>query len=178
MCCKLAGVLCVIGSGLYIGINIAVLMKKRVCELYELERVVNILKGEIKYHRSIIYEACESAACRCGQPFSSWLNELCDIIRDDREGLSENGSFMHLWDESLKKLYLISNLTKKDMELVRAVGRCMEYPDIDAQEQGFILECEHIHKCVSDGEKELNNKMKLSVILSVLGAILLVVILL
>lgn len=178
MCCKLAGVICVIGSGLYIGISIALIMKKRVNELYELERVVHILKGEIKYHRSTIYEACNSTAGRCGQPFFSWMSEVCSLLNEEKEGYLDTDSFMHIWDKALDKLYLISKLTKKDMELVRAVGRCMEYPDIDSQEQSFLLECEHIHKCVGECERELANKMRLAVILSVLFSILLVVILL
>lgn len=178
MCCKLAGVICVIGSGLYIGISIALVMQKHVKELYELERVVHILKGEIKYHRSTIYEACNSTAGRCGQPFFSWMSELCRLLNEEKEEYSDIDSFMYIWDKSLEKLYLISKLNKKDMELVRAVGRCMEYPDIDSQEQSFLLECEHIHKCVEECERELGNKMRLAIILSVLISILLVVILL
>lgn len=187
MCCKLAGVICVIGSGLYIGISLALIMKKRVSELGELERTVHILESEIKYHRSVVYEACLGTARRCGQPFSSWLNEFCTLLGDavGDETQNEYGEtapgvntdLVSLWEISLDKLYLISSLTRKDLDMVRAVGRCMEYPDIESQEQGFMLENEHIHDCLLRSKAELGNRMKLSVILALLSAILLVVIL-
>lgn len=186
MYCKLAGAVCVVAAGFCLGMYLALSMQKRVRELRELERTVHILEGEIRYHHAILYEACQNTAYRCGQPFSEWMSSLYEDLYADAynvdaelKGASEEmDRFICLWDGSLQKLYRISHLTKNDMDLVKAVGRCLGYPDIEAQQQGFQLECEHIHMCMLHAEQELGNKMKLSIILATLGGILLVIMLL
>ncbi len=186
MYCKLAGALCIIVAGFSLGMYLALSMQKRVRELRELERTIHILEGEIRYHHAILYEACQNTAYRCGQPFSEWMSSLyADLYADaydvDTEfhgDEQEMDRFICLWNSSLEKLYRISHLTKNDMELVKAVGRCLGYLDIETQQQGFSLECEHIHMCMLRAEQELGNKMKLSVILATLGGILLVIMLL
>lgn len=166
--------------------HLALAMRKRVYELRELERTIHILEGEIRYHHAILYEACKNTADRCGQPFSEWMlslhsdlyTEAYDADKGFAETEQETDRFISLWNASLKRLYQISHLTRNDMELVKAVGRCLGYLDIETQERGFALECEQIHMCMLHAEQELGNKMKLSVILATLGGILLVIMLL
>lgn len=194
-------------SGAMLGVKIAILMKKRVSELREMERTVHILEGEIRYHHAVLGEACKNAAPRCGQPFSDWLKELHQsLVREDEENVvrawdwsgdaeeevSEKmraeadvhggdrmgDNLTCIWERSLETLYPISHLTRRDMEHLRALGRCIGYLDIEAQEGGFKLECENIHACMLRAEGELANKMKLSVILTTLCGILIVIMLL
>lgn len=198
-------------SGFALGFRLAVLMKKRVSELREMERTVHVLEGEIRYHHAILGEACKNAASRCGQPFSDWLRELYRVLAQESgekpvqaqawnedmsedmsedmgedmdedmgeawsEGMADN--LVYIWERSLEKLYPMSHLTRRDMEHLRALGRCIGYLDIEAQEGGFKLECENIHACMLRAEGELANKMKLSVILTTLCGILIVIMLL
>lgn len=197
------GAVCVIVSGAMLGVKIAILMKKRVSELREMERTVHILEGEIRYHHAVLGEACKNAALRCGQPFSDWLKELYRSLAQENEeravrewdwsgdageevsaetgwheGDRMGDNLTCIWERSLEALYPMSHLTRRDMEHLRALGRCIGYLDIEAQESGFKLECENIHTCMLRAEGELANKMKLSVILATLCGILIVIMLL
>lgn len=187
------GAVCVIVSGFVLGMKIALLMQKRVSELREMERTVHVLEGEIRYHHAILSEACRNAASRCRQPYSDWLMQLHRILtQESREkavdtqawnpdmDMNENmvDNLTYIWESSLERLYSASHLTRRDMEHLRALGRCIGYLDIEAQEGGFKLECENIHACMLRAEGELANKMKLSVILTTLCGIMIVIMLL
>lgn len=178
-------------AGVALGIKIAVLMQKRVSELREMERTVHVLEGEIRYHHAVLSEACKNASLRCRQPYSRWLGELYRSLTQEweektvqnqewspnmNEEMTDN--LTYIWECSLESLYPMSHLTRRDMEHLRALGRCIGYLDIEAQESGFRLECENIHACMLRAESELANKMKLSVILTTLCGILIVIMLL
>ena len=179
-------------AGLLIGIRVACDMQQRVAELRELERMIRILEGEIRYHHSILSEACCNTARRCGQPFSAWMQWIGDRLGTtdswETEGNPDMGDgtdmgdeadkLGRIWDEAVQQLYRMSHLSVKDMEMVKALSRCIGQLDIEAQEQSFALECENIHICMLQAERELANKMKLSVSLAAMTGILIVVLLL
>lgn len=157
-----------------LGIKIALMMKKRVDQLREVERIVNYIEGEIRYKHSILKEACINASLKCGQPFSDWLNNL-----GDRLELSDSGEgFAEIWFDSLNILYEKSLLSKRDINEIKSLGQTLGYLDIRSQEMGLKLEKENIHEQLVKSDRELTNRMKISVILGTLGGIFIVIMLL
>lgn len=163
-----------IAGSMALGIKIALMMKKRVEQLKEIERIINYIEGEIRYKHSILKEACINASTKCGQPFSDWLE-----IVGDRLELSDSGEgFSEIWFESLNVLYEKSLLSKRDINEINSLGQTLGYLDIRSQEMGLKLEKENIHERLVQSDRELMNRMKISVILGTLSGIFIVIMLL
>lgn len=150
----------------------AFIMKKRVDELRELERLINYIEGEIRYRHSILSQACLNAGSKTGQPFKEWLCGLSKTVEEDCDR-----GFIDIWEDSLKYLKSKSCLNKEDMERLYDLGRTLGYLDIESQKQGLMLEKENIHNVIQRLDKSLAGNMKLSVVLGTLGGIFIVVIL-
>lgn len=157
-----------------LGVGIAVMMKRRFEQLKEVERIINYIEGEIRYKHSILKEACINASEKCRQPFCDWLSNL-----GDRLEISDKGeSFADIWSESLAMLYDSSLLNRKDINEINSLGQTLGYLDIRSQEMGLKLEKENIHNRLVQLDRELMNRMKISVILGTLGGIFIVIMLL
>ncbi len=148
------------------------LMKKRVDELRELERIINYIEGEIRYRHSILSQACRNAGLKTGQPFRQWLQVLGDEMESEYES-----TFQEIWDSSLKYLEEKSCLHRDDISRLCDLGRTLGYLDVESQTKGLTLEKDNIHEVIQKLDKGLAGNMKLSVVLGTLGGIFIVVIL-
>lgn len=157
---------------IWLGLSIAVSMKRRLDELREIERIVNHIEGEICYNNALMKEALSRTARRCGQPFSAWFDKLCGELEENY-----NDTFCDIWDRSVKDLQKRTHLTKEDVKELILVGQTLGYPDIKSMETGLKLQKENIHNKILALDGVLANNMKVSVILGTLGGIFLVVIL-
>ncbi len=159
-------------GGVTLGVWVALSMKKRVVELRQIERIINDIEGEIRYHNSLLREAIMSAAMRSGQPFRNWLSELSKELDNNY-----NDAFMDIWERSLVTLKENSHLKKEDIKEILLFGQALGYLDVKAMELSLGLEKENIHSLIKNLNQNLANNMKVSVILGTLGGIFLILVL-
>jgi len=161
-------------GGAWFGLIVAGTMKLRVKQLRELERIIHYLEGEIRYKHAVLYEACINSSYKCGQPFDKWLYELGISLKEQQK----DERFDKLWAGSLDELLDATYLKNSDLEELYNLGQTLGYLDIKAQEHGLALEKENMHIKIKGLSEELTNKMKISVIMGILGAIFIVILLL
>lgn len=159
---------------LLLGTYIGMLYKKRLEELRELERIINFIKGEIKYKHSILCEAFFNASQRCKSPFDLWLLDLNEKLKSN----NKEQDFSVIWEESLSYLKNSACLKAIDYKELIAVGQALANQDIVSQERALSYEQEIIHSRVSELDKGISDKIRISVVLSTLGGVLIVVMLL
>lgn len=164
----------VIGGGGMLGLCIANNMRLRVKQLKELERIILFLEGEIRVRHSILSEAFRFASKKCGQPFNEWLIYLSDSLSD----INCDSDFYTIWTSSLAILRDKSRLNKTDLSIVENIGQTLGYLDIRAMEQGLSLERENIKDVAKTSLCELPNRVKISIILGILGGVFIIIVLL
>lgn len=156
-----------------LGFCIANNMRLRVKQLKELERIILFLEGEIRVRHAILGEAFLFASKKCGQPFNEWLMFLSDSLSD----VNCVSDFNTIWNGSLAILRDKSKLNKSDLSIVENIGQTLGYLDIRAMEQGLLLERENIKDVVKTSLCELPNRVRISIILGILGGVLVILIL-
>ena len=157
------------------GINIARMMRIRVEELHELERVIGYIEGELRYNHSLLYEAIEISSKKSDECLYGWLKGLSDeLTRDMADDLSVN----EIWNLSMENLERDTHLKKEDIELIRGFGQAFGYLDIYAQQNAISLDKERFHSSIVRLEESLKSRMKLAFTMSALSGLCVVIILL
>ena len=158
------------------------LLKTRVKNLRELERILGFLEGEIRCRHSFLEDACINTSKKCGQPFSQWLNALAlelsgmsgkNMHKTEEDDISH--SFADIWIRNIEGLGESTCLNAEDMDELKQLGQTLGYLDIQMQEEGLRLEMDSLHAKNVRLKAELSSRVKLSVMLGFLAGILLVI---
>ena len=172
----------VIGGGLGMGLVIAANMRRRLSNLKQLEKVMYLLEGELRYRHSTLGDAFANISERTGEPFCEWLANLSNSLSVSKMSMDINElccTFVNIWNESLSQLYddTSSYLLVEDIELIKNMGQALGHLDIETQLNEIKLETERLGTIIYELSKVLKDKSRMAVTLSTLGAILVVIIL-
>lgn len=171
MCCRIVGIIFVLGGGVAIGIKLAYRHKKRVSELLQLEHSLIYIAGELKYRHLVLADIFGQAATRSAKAFSKWLLTLQEVF-----GTSNELSAQKIWGKALEELELNTSLSNSDIAILESVGYLLGSVDLDTQIREFQIITEQLHDVRVQAEHNLANKIKVTVSLCSVAAILLVII--
>lgn len=153
-----------------IGFLIANHYKKRVRELWQLEHSLIYISGELQYRHCLLADLFGQAAKRCGNVFSKWFLFLHDAL------CASNTSSVHdVWVQSIDELRGSSNLHPSDLAILESVGILLGCVDLDTQLKEIAVVTEQLHDIRVQAEYNLASKMKVTVTLCLVTAILLVI---
>lgn len=129
------------------------------------------IAGELKYRHLVLADIFGQAATRSAKAFSKWFFTLQEVF-----GTSNELSAQEIWGKALEELELNTSLLSSDIAILESVGYLLGSVDLDTQIREFQIITEQLHDVRVQAEHNLANKIKVTVSLCSVAAILLVII--
>lgn len=171
MILKIAGSILILFAGGMIGIKSGLNLKRRLWELKRLERIVIMLKGEIKYNNSTLPEALLHVGNKTVYPFDEMLVRAGKQLNE-----YEGRPFYEQWTEVVESYRDEFVLTKEQFEYLKGMGESLGYLDMEMQMNSLELSHIQIKNYISGMEGTMANNIKLYNCLGIMGGILVVLI--
>lgn len=148
-------------------------MKKNLDSLYCMKQILQMFQNEMAYSKSPLPEACTEIGNRVEEPYRSAFFSIKE------EMLANRGEpFLNVWQKQMQLCMKELPISKEDISVFLDFGGCIGYMDGKIQAEAIN---QHIHKLdISIGrmEKDMANKCKVIMSLSIMGGLMLVIILL
>ncbi len=170
---KVLGIILIIFSSSIFGYQKASSYKKRVLELIELKKGVEMFETEVRFVRTPLCEAFDKIGDKLTGSLSSLFSDFSKKY-ESLNGLSVNEIWDTLVDEKTKNTYLC----KDDIKLIKDFGICLGTTDAEGQINNIMSMLDRINyqiNCAKDLEQK-NAKLyqSLGIYSGVLISILLV----
>jgi stage III sporulation protein AB len=163
----------VMGGCMLLGIRLGGNMRRRICELREVERIMGMLEGEMRYRKNPLAESFRNISSRCGGIYGRWLLYIAELI----QGNTCDG-FMHVWNQGLGWLSMQGSescIRPEDIDGLRFMGQALSEGDIETQINALMLEKTVLHNRITELSSELKNKRRVVLSLCGLGGVLVVI---
>lgn len=153
---KMLGSLFLMSSTTAIGFLKAEELRERVKKLQELKRMMGLLQGELRFHRSELAEAFGNVSKRVYEPFGTFLKNM-------EEGLEQHQaeSFEILWKQCSRKLILEGGFWEKDLQPMDILGSGLGYLDLTMQMETLNQALLGTEEKIREAKEQLKNKEKL-----------------
>jgi stage III sporulation protein AB len=163
----------VMGGFLVLGIRLGGNMQRRIYELREVERIMGMLEGEMRYRKNPLGQCFRNIGNRCGGVYGDWLL----YVAETASGVFDGG-FMSVWNDGLAWLGRQSDricIRREDIDGLKYMGQALTEGDIDTQINALMLEKTVLHNRITELSNEVNNRKRIALSLSGLGGILVVI---
>lgn len=171
MILKLIGSVMILASGTMLGIKLGYNLKQRLKQLKRFEKIISMLRGEIRYNNSTISEAMRHVSRHTVSPFDEILMEISEEL-DAFEGRT----FKEIWAGAFEKNQDKLCFTKEQVENIKHLGESLGYLDKDMQISTLDLFMEQIKTDIKDMEQTMSGNVRLYNCLGVMGGILVILI--
>ena len=162
---KIIGSILVIFSCTAIGFDKCCKLQTHLNELEMLKHVFVLIKKEMQYTMVPLSEIFLKISKGLKGEWKSWLEELSEKLRD-----CGKATFQEMWDDSVKKQFLKSQLTQEELENLRQVGKNLSYIEtIDLYLEGLEISIERTRE-------DAKTKKKLYQSIAIMGGIFLVIV--
>lgn len=171
MIMKLIGCSLIILAGTMSGYTMSRRLKIRLGELKSFEKVISMLRGEIRYNNSTISEAMIHVSKHTISPFDQLL-EKTSVQLDAMEGRT----FSDIWKNNIDDIKEGTNLSAQELTKIKNIGESLGYLDKEMQLNTFDMFIEQTKKDIVEMEKTIGGNVRLCNYLGVMGGILVVLI--
>ncbi len=162
---KIIGCVFIISASFYIGIQYVSKLKKRIYGLSQIIEVLNVLKIKLEYEMSNIPRLFKAIAEQDKSDAGKML-ECCALEMD--KGLSLKSA----WIISIKSFADTMNLSENDVILLCDFSKSLGDTDVLGQISNIELYIQLLDKNLTQAQKELSDKSRVSLSVSVFfGAI-------
>lgn len=168
---KLAGSLMILVSGTMIGMKMGYGLKQRLKQLKRFEKIISMLRGEIRYNSSTIPEALRHVSRHTVTPFDEILMKIAEEL-DEFEGKTFQEIWVNIFSEYEPKLCF----TKEQIDHIKHLGENLGYLDKEMQINTLDLFMEQLRTDIGDMEQTMQNNVRLYHCLGVMGGILVILI--
>ncbi len=173
---KISGCIMVLGGSIILGLKMSVKMSKRICELRELERILGMLEGELRFRKNPMAQCFNNISGRCMDAFGRWLSYMSKLLSGGCD------SFMEVWREGMEMLKVMRydariSLTVEDIEELEYIGQALLENHTDSQLNALLLEKTALKNKITGLANELQDRKKVTISLCSLGGIMLVILL-
>lgn len=148
-------------------------LKRNLDDLYRMKQIFQMFQHEIAYSRAPLPEACGKIGNRVGEPYRSAFF----AIRE--EMLANHGeSFFTVWKKWMGVCVKGLPIAKEDRDTFLHFGSCIGYMDGKMQAEAVG---QYIHKLdlsIERLERDMANKCRVIMSLSIMGGLMLVIMLL
>lgn len=172
MFCKAIGIVCILLSATGIAIRKNKGLHRQLLELRQLQQLLQLLQGEIRYQCATLPEAFVGCGERLAGTCGSWMERLGKRLLQ-----YEGVSFREIWEEELDVLQKDTMLSKECLINLRQLGGQLSYADRDTQLHGIQLCCMRLDEEEGRLSGELPGKLKTGTGLMILTGCFLVILL-
>lgn len=162
------GVLIFLGSVL-LGFLYSSEVEKKLNTLYEIQRMLIMLKGEITYHKAPVAEAFCEVSKHINIPLEGFLYHVGKEL-DQGIGKTVGQIWQERCDEELHRLVIAG----EDKKNFREFGTCMGYLDIEMQIASIELYSEKLNVRIKESERGIREKQKIFRWLGIAGGVFLI----
>ena len=147
-------------------------LKKGLEELYEVWRILKMFQSEIIYSRAPLPEACLRIAGRTPEPYREAFLEI------HREMLANYGTtFEEVWRRQMEECINKLVMPAEEKRRLSGFGSCVGFMDGQVQAQMVEQQIQRLGLSIERQEKEMANKSRVIMSLSVMGGLMLAIIL-
>lgn len=169
---RLLGIFCLSIGCAGLGWSMKDRLKKGLEELYQVRQILKMMQSEITYSRASLPEACLRLAGRAPEPYREALEGIHE------EMLANKGTtFDAIWRRQMERCTRRLVLHAEEKRRLLEFGSCVGF--MDGQMQAQMLE-QYIHRLelsIERQEKDMANKSKVIMSLSIMGGLMIAVIL-
>ncbi|WP_310604022.1 stage III sporulation protein AB [Anaerosporobacter sp.] len=169
---KIIGAILVIVSSGCMGVYFSVILKERIKDLKELNKLIVILRGEIRYASTPLPEAVGSLAERTDGEYRRFLHAVAQEL-DKLEGRT----FSDIWHGCVESELVDTSLSKKDKLLLSRLGENLGYLDKEMQLNTIDLYITQIQGELDDAVDCVKEKVRLYNMLGVMAGIFITIVL-
>lgn len=170
---KLCGVLLLLSGSTGLGWSIKEALQSRLKELYRLREILCTLQNEIVYSRTTMPEAC----CRMGE---SLPNPYQEAFLGIHQSMVQNSgeAFAEIWKRQMNPCLSQIDISRGDKELLLEFGNCIGQIDNKLQAELVTGYMNRLELSIDRLEKEMSNRCRVIMSLSIMGGLMMTIILL
>ncbi|HEX3077522.1 MAG TPA: stage III sporulation protein AB [Lachnospiraceae bacterium] len=172
MAIKMLGAILIILSSCGIGFYFSTVLKDRIEDLKELDKIIRILRGDIRYANTPIPEAVEALAYRTEGYYKQFLLTVSDELNK-----LEGKTLKEIWQKCVDMELKETSLSKKDKMLLTRFGENLGYLDKEMQLNTIDLYITQIQGELDDAIDNVKEKVRLYNMLGVMGGIFITIVL-
>lgn len=172
MAAKIIGAFLVIVSSGGMGLYFSLLLKERIKDLKELNKMVIMLRGEIRYASTPLPEAIENILLRTEGELKKFLGKVLEELKK-----LEGRPFGDIWSTCVNAELLDTSLNKKDKLLLARLGESLGYLDKEMQLNTIDLYVTQVQGELDDAVDSVKEKVRLYNMLGVMFGIFITIVL-
>lgn len=147
-------------------------LKGKLNDLYQIREMFKMLQNEIIYSRAALPEACRHIGERVNKPYAEAFKSIHE------EMIANSGqSFCLVWKKHMGKCLQEITVSGEDKKILLEFGNCIGFMDGTMQAQAVEQYMHRLNLSIEKMEKEMADKCKVIMSLSVMGGLMLAIIL-
>lgn len=172
MLLKMIGIIFILLSGTLFGVSLSREYEARIVYLKQFKKVLMLLKGEIQYNNSGIYESVTMVAERTENIMGTFLKTVMERFYDNQTTLK------NAWDYGVDNILKIqTNLRKKELSYIKDLGTNLGITDKDTQINNILNCMEAIDLSLDELNENKAEKCKLYRTLGVVASAFITIVL-
>ena len=125
---KLLGMFCILSGSTGLGIRFAKELDLRIQELSELQKLMILLKGEIRYMHQPLPEAFLQLSVSAASPLGDFFRHMGEELQERRGGTADS-----LWKKNMKQDLKGLHISSQEWSGLEALGGMLGYLDVEMQ---------------------------------------------
>lgn len=167
---KLFGILCILSGSTGFGIACARELELRIGELVQLQQMMLMLRGEIRYMHEPLPEAFLHLSVSAPSPFQEFfLHTAQELQRRDGQTAEE------VWRRNLKKYFSGLHISRQEQKDLEKLGGMLGYLDVEMQVNMLDYYLEQLELSAGQAREAEKSRRRLYQYMGVLGGAALVI---
>lgn len=172
MMVKLLGIVCILAGSTGLGLSMAQDLERRTAELQELQQIMLLLRGRIRYMHQPLPEAFRQLSCSIGKPFSRFFFQTAKEL-EERSGQSAAA----VWEKNLKQYVPGLHISRQEYEELVKLGGMLGCLDVEMQLNLLDYYLEQLKLSAGESRENAASRRRLYRYLGLLSGMLLVLLL-
>lgn len=167
---KMLGIFCILSGSTGFGLACARELEQRIAELLQLQQMMLLLRGEIRYMHQPLPEVFLHLSGNASAPFREFfLRTAQDLQRRNGQTAEE------IWRRNLKKYFSGLHISRQEQKELEKLGSMLGYLDVEMQINVLDYYLEQLKISVKQAREASGKRRKLYQYMGVLGGAALVI---
>lgn len=168
---KIAGIIMVLAGAGGLGAYYTQQLKKRLDTLYEIKKMILMLKSEIAFSHAPLAEAFERIGNKSNSAAGKFFSEIAVKLSEQ-----PGEPFYEIWKRHIKETHWDSCFLEKDKQELTMFGEHLGYLDLQMQERTISLYLEQLDLTINYLREHQEEKSRLYLSMGVMGGLFLAII--
>lgn len=167
---KLLGIICILSGSTGLGLSFARELDLRIQELSQIQQLMLLLRGEIRYMHQPLPEAFLHLSGNAPAPFREFFSHMAEDLQQRNGQTAEE-----IWKRNLKQYFWGLHLNRQEMKDLEKLGGMLGYLDVEMQVNALDYYLEQLRLSVCHAQEAAKSRRKLYQYMGVLGGAALVI---